>query len=808
MSKFDYEKLGSFYLGKQYDMEKKEVSNRYYLYDSKDLTTHALCVGMTGSGKTGLCLSVIEEAAIDGIPVIAIDPKGDLGNLMLSFPDLKPEDFLPWVSQEEADKKGMSIEDYAKSVSELWKNGLQGWEEDGDRIRLYKDSSDIMIYTPGSKAGIPVTALKKFDVPSEQIMESSEILNEKIQTTASGVLSLLGIEADPLQSKEHILISNILSHSWAERKSLTLEELIHFIQQPPFDKIGVFDIETFFSQKDRMTLSIKINSILASPSFSTWLEGESLDIAKFLYNKEGKPKISIFSIAHLSDKERMFFVTMLLNELVSWMRTQQGTSSLRALFYMDEIFGYFPPTSNPPSKQPMLTLLKQARAFGLGVMLATQNPVDIDYKGLSNIGTWFIGRLQTERDKARMIEGLQSINSSNDFDKGKLEDIISDLDSRVFLVNNANDSQPEIFQTRWALNYLRGPITKPQIEILMKEKKSKILPSVDIETQKSSSIVQGEVKADNIKPILPQGIEEVFLSVNKDYKKNGKLIYKPYIYGEGKTHYVKASVIDVWNVITYLIPLDEDLLAVFNESDNVKNINFDKESCSGFSFEELPVKMRNKDIFPKLEKEFKSFIYEKNTLQLFYSKDFKTYSAPEEEEGAFRGRLSHFLREKKDEELEKINIKYAGKLEAQKEKLRKLEQNIDKKKENYKQNNMTNIINIGTTIFGAFLGSKKRLNVGRAGTAINGMSRSSEKKSDIERVTEEYGIQNDKLKEIEAEFQKDMDNIQNNFNTENLSVESLNIPSRKTDITIQKFFVAWVPYEINSSGEHIRLDRN
>ena len=366
MSKLDYEKLGSFYLGKKYDFEKKELLNEYYLYDSKDLTTHGLCVGMTGSGKTGLCLSLIEEAAIDGIPVIAIDPKGDLGNLMLSFPDLKSEDFLPWVSQEEADKKGMTIEEYAKSTAELWKNGLQSWDEDGERIKLYKDSSDVVIYTPGSKSGIPVTALKTFDVPPKLIMENSEALNEKIQTTVSGILSLVGIDADPLQSKEHILISNILSHSWLDGKSLTLADLIRLIQQPQFTSIGVFDIESFFPQKERMALSIKINSILASPSFSAWLEGESLDIGRFFYTKEGKPKISIFSIAHLSDKERMFFVTMLLNELVAWMRTQQGTSSLRALFYMDEIFGYFPPTSNPPSKLPMLTLLKQARAFGLG----------------------------------------------------------------------------------------------------------------------------------------------------------------------------------------------------------------------------------------------------------------------------------------------------------------------------------------------------------------------------------------------------------------------------------------------------------
>ena len=799
MSKLDYEKLGSFYLGKKYDFGKKELTNEYYLYDSKDLTTHGLCVGMTGSGKTGLCLSLIEEAAIDGIPVIAIDPKGDLGNLMLSFPDLKPEDFLPWISQEEADKKGMTLEEYAKSTAELWKNGLQSWDEDGERIKLYKDSSDVVIYTPGSKSGISVTALKSFDVPAQLIMENSEALNEKIQTTVSGILSLIGIEADPLQSREHILISNILSYSWSEGKSLTLADLIRLIQQPQFSSIGVFDLESFFPQKDRMALSVKVNSILASPSFSVWLEGESLDIGKFLYTKEGKPKISIFSIAHLSDKERMFFVTMLLNELVAWMRTQQGTSSLRALFYMDEIFGYFPPVSNPPSKQPMLTLLKQARAFGLGVMLAAQNPVDIDYKGLSNIGTWFIGRLQTERDKSRMIEGLRSINS--EMDKGGLEDIISGLENRTFLVSNTNGSNAEIFQTRWALNYLRGPITKPQIEILMKDKKSEISKAADsgvTENKNVSSAVSGS------KPVLPQDVKEVFFQPQKYTGSGGKLIYKPFIYGEGKAHYVKAPDIDIWDTGSFLIPVDDEA-AVFNENERLKTANYTSEADGNFVFENLPAAVLGKNTFSKLEKAFKQFLYEANPVDLFYSKDFKAYSAPEEDEGTFRGRLSHLMREKKDAEIEKIREKYSSKINTQKEKLRKLGQSIDKEKEDYKQKKMTNIVDIGATVFGAFLGKGKKVSTGRAATALRGLGRTGGAKADVERAEEEYGIQNEKLKEIEAEFQKDVDNIQNNFNADNLLVEKVSLPPRKTDITVQKFFIAWIPYSVNENGEQTRL---
>ncbi|MCA9086899.1 MAG: ATP-binding protein, partial [Planctomycetaceae bacterium] len=209
---------------------------------------------------------------------------------------------------------------------------------------------------------------------------------------------------------------------------------------PPFDRIGVIGLENFYPQADRFQLAMLLNNLLASPGFSSWMEGESLDIQKMLYSPDGKPRFTILSIAHLSEAERMFFVTIFLNEVVSWMRAQSGTSSLRAILYMDEVFGYFPPTANPPSKTPMLTLLKQARAFGLGVVLATQNPVDLDYKGLSNAGTWFIGRLQTERDKARVLDGLEGASAAagHAFDRRQMEVILSGLGSRVFLLNNVH----------------------------------------------------------------------------------------------------------------------------------------------------------------------------------------------------------------------------------------------------------------------------------------------------------------------------------------------------------------------------------
>ena len=399
-----FEKLGVFYLGRSYDLEKKASGDTPLLYDSRDLVTHAVCVGMTGSGKTGLCLALLEEAAIDGIPAIIIDPKGDLANLLLTFPDLRAEDFRPWINEEDAQRKGMDPDAYAAQQADVWKQGLAAWGEGPERIRTLREKVDIAVYTPGSTSGIPVNILASFDAPQT---DDAEAIADRVQTTAASLLGLLKLDTDPVRSREYILLSALLAHEWQSGKNLDLPTLIERIQNPPFQKIGVIDLEAFYPAKDRFGFVMAVNSMLAAPGFATWRQGDSLDAGRFLYTPNGKPRVAIFSIAHLGDEERMFFVSLLLNEVVSWTRAQSGTTSLRAILYMDEIFGYLPPTANPPSKLPLLTLLKQARAFGVGVVLATQNPVDLDYKALSNAGTWFIGRLQTERDKARMLDGLQ-----------------------------------------------------------------------------------------------------------------------------------------------------------------------------------------------------------------------------------------------------------------------------------------------------------------------------------------------------------------------------------------------------------------
>ncbi len=429
---------------------------------------------MTGSGKTGLCLSILEEAAIDGVPVIAVDPKGDLGNLLLTFPELAPEDFRPWVNEDDARRKGVSVDQFAADEAAKWTRGLAEWGQDGARIGRLRAASDFAIYTPGSSAGLPLSILRSLDAPPPAFMEDRELFAERVSTTATSLLTLAGIEAEPGRSREHTLLTSILTATWAAGRGVDLAGLIQLIQTPPVQRIGVLELESFFPATDRFGLATAFNNLLASPGFDAWLDGEPLDIDRLLYTAEGRPRVSILSIAHLGDRERMFFVSLLLNELLAWMRAQQGTTSLRALFYMDEVFGFFPPVANPPSKTPLLTLLKQGRAFGLGCLLATQNPVDLDYKGLSNCGTWWLGRLQTERDKARVLDGLEGALASGGgrFDRAYFDRALSGLSSRVFVMNNVHEDAPAVIESRWAMSYLRGPLTRDQIKILMGPRKA------------------------------------------------------------------------------------------------------------------------------------------------------------------------------------------------------------------------------------------------------------------------------------------------------------------------------------------------
>jgi hypothetical protein len=593
----DFEKLGQFYLGRRYDLEANRPTDELLLYDSKDLVTHALCLGMTGSGKTGLCLALIEEAAIDGVPALIVDPKGDLGNLLLTFPDLAPEDFAAWIDEDEARRKGKSRAGFAAEQAALWKAGLAAWGQDGARIERLRNAAEFTIYTPGSTAGVPLSILKSFAAPTASVASDAELLGDRIQTTATSLLAFAGVDADPIKSREHILLSTILRSAWTEGRDLSLPEIIQLIQTPPVRRVGVMEIDAFFPPGDRFAVAMSLNNLLAAPGFDVWMQGEPLDIGRLLHTEAGKPRVSICSIGHLSDAERMFFVSLLLSETLGWMRDQSGTTSLRALLYMDEIAGYFPPVANPPSKASMLTLLKQARAFGVGIVLATQNSVDIDYKGLANCGTWFLGRLQTERDKARVLDGLEgsTTTAGGAFDRQLMEQTLGRLSSRLFVMNNVHEAAPVVFESRWALSYLRGPLGRHEIRRLMsgasETPPARSEESAGAESLHSAATVTARPVTASVRPpVLPADVPQYFLPLRKT--SGATVAYHPMVYGSAQWRCVDTKLkIDTLIDVTVMTPLVEGPVPVDWNAASQLDIgpsDLEAAAAAGPGFIELP----------------------------------------------------------------------------------------------------------------------------------------------------------------------------------------------------------------------------
>jgi hypothetical protein len=812
----DFEKLGLFYLGKAYDVHKRQIKPSLLLYQSKDLTTHAVCVGMTGSGKTGLGIALLEEAAIDGIPVIAIDPKGDLGNLLLGFPELRPEDFQPWVDSAEAARRGLTVEEFAAQTAKQWREGLAEWNEDGARIARFRNAVDLAIYTPGSTAGLGLTVLRSFVAPPASLINQPEAYRERIASSVSGLLALLNIEVDPVSSREQILLANILDHSWRAGHNLDLGTLIQAVQLPPFQKVGVVDIEAFFPAKERFALAMKVNNLLASPSFSGWLEGEPLDVNSLLYTPNGKPRVSILSIAHLSDNERMSFVTILLNEVLSWARAQPGTSSLRAVLYMDEIFGYFPPTANPPSKMPMLTLLKQARAFGLGVVLATQNPVDLDYKGLSNAGTWFLGRLQTKRDKDRVLAGLQgaSTEAGHAFDSQKMDEILSALGGRVFVMNNVNQDQPVVFQTRWTLSYLRGPLTREQIQILMASRKEKTVAaeashSVSPVPSAASTLAPAPSSSAGIRPVVPPGVPEFFLPRRDRLEGAEAIQYRPMLLGVARLHYAdKKADVDHWETVAMVRGIENSLpTEVWSESEPLRDCvpELDKSPEAGAGFAPLPSELARAKNYAEWGKSLKNYVFRERALQIYHCPELKEWSHVAESEREFRLRLVQASREERDQQVEALRAKYAPKLEAVAEQIRRARERLAQQQAEASKSTWDATIAVGNSVLGALLGRKSisKASVTRAASAAKAAGRAVQQRGDVGQAADSLEASVRKHDDLEAKFQEEVEALVAALRPESLKLEQVALRPKKTDITVERVVLAWMPYQIQTGGQTV-----
>lgn len=795
------ERLGSFYLGAKFDLSKGTVIEEPINYDARDLTTHAVCFGMTGSGKTGLCVCLLEEAALDQIPAIIIDPKGDITNLLLQFPDLAPKDFEPWVNVDDARRKGLSVPDYAVSVADTWKTGLEAWGINSERMAQLKQSVEYTIFTPGSEAGVPISILSSLASPNIDFSVDGEAARDRIEGVVAALIDLMGLKLDPARSPEGIMLSNIFEYYWSRNEDITLEKLITSIQKPPFSKLGVFDIDAFYPAKDRFQLAIRMNTLLASPSFSSWLKGEALDVDKLLFNAEGKPRHSIFYLAHLSDTERMFFVTLLLESIVTWVRRQQGTTSLRAILYFDEVFGFMPPVAEPSSKKPLMTLLKQARAFGLGVTLVTQNPVDIDYKGLTNTGTWFIGKLQAERDKEKVIEGLKgaiivSGGSAGDTDYDLL---INKLTSRVFILHNIHQGPPVVFQSRWAMSYLRGPLTKPQISELMKHRQT--IQSFAATTNVTSTLSRQDVTS--TPPSIDEKITQIYISdqiigessFNQAQLNRGgvELVYEPRLMAKISTVYYdkKLGVDRQNNELILLSPNDEiearwDLAQKFSSG----NIRYSSYSKVASLFKSVPKQINTNEKIQRLGRSLVDYLLVNSRLKVLSHKDLGVTQQSGEDERAFTIRLRDAARERRDSQVNTVQKDYDVKISKIEDKISSLERDLSSDQEEYDARKREEYLGVGETVLGFFIGRKRTTGI----TSASRRNRLAEKaKNDVRETQEKLKDLKKDVSEIETELKHEVDKITQKWENAMEDVTTLELRPNRNDIKIELLALAWVP---------------
>jgi hypothetical protein len=782
----DYEKLGLFYLGKQFNLETGTRLDDLVLYDSRDLVTHAVCVGMTGSGKTGLGITVIEEAAIDGIPVLAIDPKGDLGNLLLTFPKLDPADFAPWIDGGEAQRHNTTIDAYAAETAQRWKNGLTEWGQDGARIARLKAAADVTVYTPGSRAGTPLAILGSLGPASG---DSGDDTQSDIATTASSLLGLVGMEDVQPHSREQALLAAILS-SRPAGTAADLRWLVQQIQRPSFDSIGVLDLETFFPARERQELARRFNSVLAAPGFDAWSAGEPLDAASLLFTPAGKPRIAIISVAHLDDAQRMLVVSLVLEAVLRWTRRQRGTSSVRALVYMDEVFGYLPPVANPPSKLPLLTLLKQARAFGVGLVLATQNPVDLDYKALSNTGTWFLGKLQTERDKARMLDGLEGVSSG--LDRQAIDRALSSLRGRVFLMHNVHEQAPIAFETRWTLSYLRGPMGREELRRFTRPVESAPAgPPPPIPTPAAPA----PRSVSTAKPVVPAGIEEYVIPSDG----GAAVEYAPVLYGAARVHYTDAKRgIDISRTLQVAvsfasgpIPVDWDRA---EETSHPPETLTTPSASTTAAHQPLPPAALDKKRYASWKKDFGQWIARTQPLTVFVVPSMKLVSKPGESERDFQARLQLAGRETRDAAVEKLRQRYAPKLARLQDKARKAEEAVGKEQQQASQQKVQTAVSFGATMLGALMGRRaiSLSTLGRATTAARGVGRSAKETQDVAKAQERLQEAQTELAALDAELQREVVALESAA-PGTVVVETIEIKPKRGGVDVRIVALAWKP---------------
>lgn len=810
------EKQGKFYLGKAYNLEAGKLLDEPVFYDADDLTTHAVCIGMTGSGKTGLGIGLLEEAILQKLPLLIVDPKGDVINLLLTFPELRPEDFRPWVDPAEAQRDGVSVEAYAAKVAEQWRKGLADWGQGPERIQRLRQAAEFAIYTPGSDAGLPVSVLQSFRAPKGGWDAAAEEAREQITHLVSALLGLVNVQADPLRSREHILLSNLVEHAWRAGQDLDLPSLIQGVQKPPFRKLGVFDVDAFFPPNDRFQLAMLLNSLIAAPAFRAWTEGAALDVGSFLWTAEGRPRVSLFYLAHLSDAERMFFVTLLLEAVRGWLRGESGSPSLRAVLYFDELFGFFPPhPANPPSKEPLMALLKQARAYGLGLMLTTQNPVDLDYKGLTNAGTWFIGTLQAARDKERLLDGLEGV--AGGVSRAYLDKTLSTLRKRVFLLHNVHEKAPCIFMTRWVMSYLRGPLTRDQVRLLKSQGAAvgvvpAVVPSPAAPSEVAPAIAPGpggETLA-TTPPTLPPEISQFFLRSTRSQDEalrvwkeaehrqvrvlEGKVLYRPALVGLGEVYFEDArkGVEERQEVSLVAMGKETGPAAWVNAQPwTISTKDLQGTPVGEALYEAVPADFNELPEIRALERAFEDHLARTSRLDVLYHRALGLYGRPGESERDFRRRCEEAARKGRDGELEKARAKFQSQRKKLEQKLQKEEAELAEDRAEYEARKREELFSAGESVLGLFLGRRSS----RVASTASRRRRYTEKaRLDVEETEATIKALKKDLEELGQEEEEALEAIRAKWADVLEQIETVAIRPLKSNVRVLTFGLLWVPY--------------
>ncbi len=803
-----FDRPGKLYLGREFDFDAGQPTGDPIFLSLRDLTTHAVCLGMTGTGKTGLGIVVLEEALLQGVPCIIVDPKGDITNLALSFPQMQPADFYPWLDADEAARQGMTRDQLAVATAQRWQAGLAQWGIGPARIAALRDRVTFDIYTPGSDAGISVNVLHSLAPPNDPNLtwaRNAEALRERIAQVVQAILGLAGVEADPLKSREHILLANVFEASWRAGQPLDIASLIRQVQDPPVRRVGAFDMDVFYPRAERFRLAMALNNLVASPSFAAWTQGAPLDIASMIAPDRsaggtspiGKTRAAIFYLAHLGEAERQFFVALLLSQLVLWMRAQAGTSSLRALVYFDEVFGYAPPfPRNPPTKTPLMTIIKQGRAAGLGAFLATQNPADLDYKGLANIGTWFIGRLRTGRDRDRALEGLEGAGAG--FDRAHFEAPLSTLPPRVFLLQSAA-GDPRFFHSRWAMSFLRGPLTRDQVATLAGKDRPRPSPAPPFAPSsalpRSNSVDAPSFASGDARPALPPGVNEVFLHDDRRTRGAGQRPrYVPHLLASASVRIAdRASGVNHDERYTYLLPLDAAAYALdFTSARIMPELSpaaFAREPLAGAQFAPVPPGIDARWM-KRAERALIEHIYRRGATPILFNRTLKVYSRPGETQLDFRRRCEAIARERRDAEALKLHAQFDRRMQTLQDKLAREHRELESDRVELSARRREELLGGVESLFNLFVGRRQSYAVAfgaRRRRAVESAER------EVRESEETIAKLNADLEALAQDYKAALGQVSDKWMRALGDVVEVPLAPKKSDIFVNLMAIAWVP---------------